>query len=109
MSMRLQTDVTVKIKDAIASRHEPESVRVLGELFWVLLVAFLIVATIGGIAIGVREFLTPHAEPVEESVSTANRKTVTKTEIVKILEMFDARVIEYQARRVAPLPARDPS
>lgn len=107
--MRLQTEVTVRIKDAIGSRHEPESVRVLGEVFWVLLVVFLVVATVGGIAIGVREFLTPHAEQVEESVASGNRKTVTKTEIVKILEMFDARVIEYQARRVAPLPARDPS
>lgn len=109
MSMRLQTNVTLKIKDAIASRHEPESVRVLGEVFWVLLVVLLIVATIGGIAIGVREFLTPHTQQVEEPVSSGNRKTVTKTEIVKILEMFDARATEYQTRRAAPLPARDPS
>lgn len=108
-SMQLQNEVTMKIKDAFASRHEPESAKVLGEVFWVFLVSILILATVGGIAVGVREFLTPHTQVEEESVSVGSRKTITKTEIVKILEMFDVRAQEYETRRVAPVSARDPS
>lgn len=108
--MRFQTDVTVKIKDAFAARHEPEAARVLGELFWTLLVLLLVVVSVASIAFGVREFLQPlAAEEVEESVSVAARKTVTRAELVKILEAFDTRATEYETRRTAPVPVRDPS
>lgn len=107
--MQLQNEVTMKIKDAFASRHEPESAKVLGEVFWAFLMSILILATIAGIVLGVHEFLKPHTQETEESVSVGSRKTITKSEIVKILEMFDTRAKEYESRRVAPVSARDPS
>lgn len=107
--MRFQTETTVKIKDAFAARHEPEAVRVLGEFFWAFLVCLLVLITIGSIAFGIREFLKPLSEEVESSVSAGARKGVTRAELVKILEAFDVRAKDYDARRTAPVPVRDPS
>ena len=70
---------------------------------------FLALVTVGSIAFGVREFLRPLSEEVESSVSVGQRKGVTKPELVKILEAFDARAKEYEARRTAPVPVKDPS
>jgi hypothetical protein len=107
--MRFQTETAVKIRDAFAARHEPEAARVLGEWFWTLLVILLILVTIGSIIFGTREFLKPLTQEVEESVSVGQRKGVTRAELVKILELFDARAKEYELRRTAPVPVRDPS
>lgn len=107
--MRFQTDVTVKIRDAFAARHEPEAARVLGEFFWAFVVCFLGIVVAGSVAFGVWEFLKPLSEETESSVSVAARKGVTRAELVKILEAFDARAKEYQSRRTAPVPVKDPS
>jgi len=107
--MRFDTNFTVKVKDAFAARHEPEAARVLGEIFWAFLVLALTVATLGSVAFGVREFLKPLTVDEEPSVSVGARKGVTKAELVKILEAFDARAKEYESRRAAPVPVKDPS
>lgn len=107
--MRFQTDVTVKIKDAFAARHEPEAARVLGEFFWAFLVCLLVLIAVGSIAFGTREFLKPLSEEVESSVSASARKGVTRAELVKLLEAFDERAKEYDARRTAPVSVKDPS
>jgi hypothetical protein len=107
--MRFDTNFTVKIRDAYAARHEPEAARVLGEFAWVFMVGLLALSVTLGIAYGVREFLRPLSEEVESSVSVGARKGVTKVELVKLLEAFDARAREYESRRTAPVPVKDPS
>lgn len=70
--------------------------------------AFLTLSIVGGIAFGTYEFLRPLAVESEGSAAAA-RRTITKSELVKILEAFDVRATEYQSRRAAPIPIKDPS
>ena len=107
--MRFDTNFTLKIKDAYAARHEPEAARRLGEFFWVVLVGLMVIVIVSGIVFGIREFLRPLTEEVESSVSVGQRKGITRAELVKILEAFDARAADYEARRTAPVPVKDPS
>lgn len=107
--MRFSTNFTVKIHDAYAARHEPEAARVLGEFAWVCMAGLLTLTLLGSILFGVREFLRPLSLEAESSVSVGARKGVTKVELVKILEAFDTRAKEYESRRTAPVPVKDPS
>lgn len=107
--MRFGTNFTVKIKDAYAARHEPEAARALGEFAWVFMVVLLGLTLLGSILFGARAFFRPLSHKVESSVSVGVRKGVTKVELVKILEAFDARAKEYESRRTAPVPVKDPS
>jgi hypothetical protein len=107
--MRFDTNFTVKLKDAYTARHEPEAARVLGEYAWMVMLGLISLAIVGSIAYGAREFFRPLSEEVESSVSVGARKGVTKTELVNILDALDARATEYELRRTAPVPVKDPS
>lgn len=107
--MRFDTNLTIKIRDAYAARHEPEAARMLGEVAWMFMLVFLALTIVGGILYGAREFLRPLSAEVESSVSVGARKGVSRADLVKILEAFDARAKEYESRRTAPVPVKDPS
>ncbi len=107
--MRFDPHIPVKIKDAYSSRHEPEAAHRLGEWYWMFLMTLLALIVIGGVAFGVWEFITPLTIETAESVSVGQRKGVTKTDIVKVLDGFETRADKYEERRVAPVPVKDPS
>lgn len=107
--MRFETGTTIQIRDAYAARHEPEGARVLGEFFWALLILLLALMVSGGIGFGIWEFTRPLTQDVESSVSVGARKSVTRSELQKILEGFGARAEKYEKRRTAPVGVKDPS
>ena len=107
--MRFETDTTIRIKDAYAARHEPEGARVLCEFVWAILVLLLVLMILGGIGFGIWQFTRPLAGDVESSVSVGAHKSVTRSELQKILEGFGARAEKYEKRRTAPVGVKDPA
>lgn len=105
--MRFDFGVAVKLKDAYRAQHEPEAQRVLAGFVWSALMVLLMVSLALSVGFGVWQFLQP-LPPVAESVSTA-RKVFTKSDLQKILDAFESRAREYDARRSAPSPVKDPS
>lgn len=103
--------VSVKIRDAYAARHEPEAARLLGEWYWTFLITMLTLTIVGGISFGVWEFMRPVSDVQEPSVSVGvgEKKGVTRSDIIKVLEGFDERAAKYESRRVAPVGVKDPS
>ena len=106
--MRFDTNVSIKIKDAYAARHEPEAERFLGSVYWAFLVVALVLMLVGGIGFGVREFVRPIAS--DSDTTTARKaKTVSKKDLDAVLTDFDERAKEYDTRKIAPVLVRDPS
>ena len=107
--MRFDTTVSIKIKDAYAARHEPEAQRFLGGAFWSLLILVFSLVVLGSISFGVWEFLQPLTVASDTVVGGGKAKTVTKGDLEKILDGFDARATKYNSRKTAPVLVRDPS
>lgn len=106
--MRFDFGVTVRIRDAYRAQHEPEAQRVLANAYWTFLTMLFGVILVASIAFGVMQFLSP-LPPIAENPASASRKVFTKADLQKILDAFEARALEYQVRRAAPSPVRDPS
>ena len=107
--MRFDPQVAIKIRDAYAARHEPEAERVLGGIYWALLVSLLVCIVIGSIAFGIWEFTRPLEDTAETSVSVGSKKGLSRGDIQKTLEAFDARATRYENKRIAPIGVKDPS
>ena len=107
--MRFDTQVSVKIKDAYAARSEPEAVRFLGSVYWALLGTVFALVVAASIAFGVWEFLQPLASDSDTVVGGHPQKTLTKSDLERVLDGFDARASKYNSRKTAPVLVRDPS
>ncbi len=101
--------VPMSIREAYRARHEPEAQRLLGTFYWTMLIFFLALFVMGGVGYGVWEFKRPLTEGAEESVSVGTKKVITKIEIEKMLQAFEARATMYESRLKAPSPIKDPS
>lgn len=101
--------VPMSIREAYRARHEPEAQRVLGTFYWTILVILLILMVGGGLGYGAWQFKQPLVEGTEESVSVSAKKVITRTEIEKVLQAFEARSSKYDERLNAPPPVKDPS
>ncbi len=107
--MRFDSNVSLKLKDAYHARHEPEAERFLGRVYWAFLIILLALTICGSLGFGVWEFIKPIAVIPEDAVNTRARKVLTKMDLQKILQAFDERAEEYESRKTAPLPVKDPS
>ena len=106
--MRFDSQVSIKVKDAFAALGEPEAEHFLGSVYWALLVIVLVSLLLGGIGFGVWEFLQPLPEQ-QSLVSGHAQNALTKDDVEKVLEGFDARAKKFESRRAVPLLVRDPS
>jgi len=106
--MRFDYGVSVKIRDAYASRHEPEAARVLGEFVWAIQLILITLIVLSSIGYGIWEFIRPLDVPEDSGVGSS-RKGFVRSDLQKVLEGFDARAVRYEERRTAPVPIRDPS
>jgi hypothetical protein len=106
--MRFDFGVSVRIRDAYRSQHEPEAQRILANVYWTALVLFFGAIFVACIGFGIWQFFLP-LPPAAENAGGGVRKVFTKTDLIKILDAFEARSLEYQKRRAEPSPARDPS
>ena len=109
--MRFDSAVPIKVKDAYRSRTEPEAARFLGTLYWTFLILLFGLLAMGSVGYGLWEFLQPHIKGDAESVSVTvgTKKTFTKSSLQKVLQDLDDRAREYDRRKIAPVPVRDPS
>lgn len=106
--MRFDYGVTVRIRDAYASRHEPEAARVLGEFVWAIQLILITLIVLCSIGFGIWEFMRPLEVPEDVGVGST-RKGFVRSDLQKVLEGFDVRAQRYEERRTAPVPVRDPS
>ncbi len=107
--MRFDTDVSIKIRDAYASRHEPEAAHYLAGFFWTFMVMVTFVVMFSGVAYGAWEFLQPLRPSAAESVSVPQKKVFSTSELQKMLETLGNRAQQYQNAKIAPVPVKDPS
>ena len=107
--MRFDTQVSIKIKDAYAARAEPEAVRFLGSVYWASIITFFTLVVAASIAFGIWEFMQPLSNTPDTIVGAHPQKTLTKSDLGKILDGFDARAKKYNTRKIAPVLVRDPS
>ncbi|MFZ2555664.1 MAG: hypothetical protein WAZ27_00200 [Minisyncoccia bacterium] len=106
--MRFDTSIQVRIKDAYASRHEPEAARIVARMYWALIVMICALAASLAVAYGVWEFFRgPTAET--SSVTVRPQTLFTKTQLDVTLKGFDDRAARFQTRLTAPVPVKDPS
>ena len=106
--MRFDTNIQVKIKDAYASRHEPEAERVLAHIYWAFLVVMLSLTIVLSVGYGVWEFF--HV-PTHEDATLGVRPaaTFTRAQLQATLKGFEDRAERFQTRMTAPVTAKDPS
>lgn len=106
--MRFDTNIQVKIKDAYASRHEPEAERVLAHIYWAILVVTLSFMIAFSVAYGVWEFFhVPTHEDATLGVRPAT--TFTRAQLQATLKGFDDRAARFETRMTAPVTVKDPS
>jgi len=101
--------VPMKIRDAYAARHEPEAEHVLATWYWAVCIVVLALTILGGVGYGAWEFFKPAGEQVEASVTVGTRKTISRADLQKVLEAFDARAARFETKLRAPASAKDPS
>lgn len=107
-SMRLDTHIQMKIKDAYTSRHEPEAARVLARMYWAIIITIFAVTASVSVAYGVWEFFRG---PTADATDLGVRPQVlfTKVQLESTLKGFDDRAARFQSRLTAPVPIKDPS
>ena len=108
-NMRFDTQVSIRIKDAYAARAEPEAARFLGSVYWASLIIFFALVVVASVAFGLSEFMQPLSSTSDTIVGAGSKKTLTKSDLGKTLDGFDARATMYNSRKVAPVLVRDPS
>lgn len=108
ISMRFDTSLQIKIRDAYAARHEPEALRILARTYWAFLIVGFILTVLIAISFGVWEFF--RMPTTDESLSRVRPQTAfTKAQLQGLLDKFDARATKFQERMTAPVQTRDPS
>lgn len=106
ITMRFDTTLPVRLRDAYAARHEPEAQRVLARVVWAFCTTLFCVSLCVSVAYGAWEF---SRMPRGEGESAVRAQTgFTREQIESLLETFDARAEEFDARLRAPA-LRDPS
>lgn len=107
-TMRFDTDMKMKFKDAYASRHEPEAARVLARTYWASIITIFVLVASTSVAYGVWEFF--QGSSLDTSANVVRPKaSFTKAQLDTILTGFDGRAARFQSRLTAPVPIKDPS
>ncbi len=104
--MRFDTRLPVRLRDAYSARHEPEAQRVLARTAWALCTMIFFVSLVASVAFGAWEF-TRIPRGAEES-GVRGQTGFTRAQIENLLQTFDTRAEEFDARLKAPA-VRDPS
>jgi|GEM_PF-1469956 len=108
ITMRFDTDIQVKLKDAYAARHEPEAIRLLARMYWAFLIVGLSLTVVTVISYGIWEFF--RMPVVDAGISGMRPQAAfTRAQLQELLEKFDARAAKFEERMTAPVSARDPS
>ena len=107
--MRFNTSASVKLRDAFRARAEPEAARIVGSAYWAFLLSTLTLLICGGIAFGAWQFFQLPPEDGGAQATQGTKKIFTKASLQKALQVFDERAREYDRRKTAPVPLKDPS
>lgn len=94
-------------RQALASRDEPEAQQYLATVYWSALLILLGCSFLGGIAYGVWQFQQSIMDEVDAGVRP--QQNLSKTDLQNVLRLLEARVVNFEARRAAPVTLPDPS
>ena len=107
-TMRFDTAIKVRIRDAYAARHEPEATRVLARIYWTVIVVLLALVVAASIIYGAWEFFQTPVQD-ENALNVHPQAIFTRAQLQGILDGFDARSERFELRMTAPAAAKDPS
>ena len=103
-------NISMRLRDVLSSRHEPEAERLLASGYWSLLIILLVCMIVGGIGFGAWEFTRPLVAPMESEVTVGSAKApLNRADLQKVIEGFDGRAERFEQRRAQPVTVRDPS
>ncbi len=104
--MQFNTKLPMRLRDAYASRHEPEAQRVIARATWALCAVIFFIALVASVVYGAWEFTRI---PRGSDEGTVRAQTgFTRAQIETLLNTFDVRAEQFEARLRTP-PAQDPS